>query len=309
MDPPTLRRFRIMRVFITGSTGYVGSAIVKAFLAAKHQVTGLARSPDKEAGLKAVGASPLRGDIKDPSTYQAAATEHDAIIHVAAEMGPQQVQADMTALQTLASAARAQRGKRCFIYTSGVWVLGDTAGKTAFEDASTSKPAALAAWRPSHEKILTEATTGDVAMMVIRPGVVYGGKAGIVSGFFQSAVSDGAASYIGTGENHWPLVHRDDLAQLYVIAAEKRAWGVFHGVDGQPMKVSEIARAASQAAGKGGKVKSVPLEEAKKKLGAYAETICMDQQIGTRRSTDLGWKPSRRSFADAAAEAFREWSA
>ncbi len=298
-----------MRVFITGSTGYIGAAVVKAFASAGHQVTGLVRSAEKEPLLKSLGATPLRGDVKNPATYQSAAAEHQALIHLATEYGPQAVAADMTALQALSTAARAKRDPRIFIYTSGVWVLGDTGGTTVSEDASTAKPAALVAWRPSHEKLLTEATTGGAAMAVIRPGLVYGGKAGLVSRFFESATKEGAAAYFGGGSNHWPLVHRDDLASLYVLAAEKQAWGVFHGVDGKPMTVADIARAASAAAGKGGKTRSIPIEEGRKTVGPLADALCLNQLVGTRRSAELGWKPTRASFADAAPAAFKEWAA
>jgi nucleoside-diphosphate-sugar epimerase len=298
-----------MRVFITGSTGYIGSATVQAFVAAGHQVTGMVHSPEKASAVTALGATPLIGDIKSPSTYQVAAVEHDALIHLAVEYSPQSVTADQAATQTLLAAARSQRGKRCFVYTSGVWVLGDTGGKAVDESAPTNKPAPVVSWRPSHEKFLTEATTGDVAMCVIRPGIVYGGKHGLVSHFFETAVKEGAAAYVGSGENHWPLVHRDDLARLYVIAAEKKAWGIFHGVDGQPTKVVEVARAASNAAGKGGKVRSVPVEEARKGMGGVADALCLDQRIVAKRSVDLGWKPTKESFVNGAGDAFKEWSA
>jgi nucleoside-diphosphate-sugar epimerase len=298
-----------MRVFITGSTGYLGSAVVKALVAAGHAVTGLVRSADKEAALKLLGGVALRGDLKEPTSYGNAAAEHDAIVHIGFEGGPNAASVDLTAVQTLTAAARTNRAKKSFVYTSGVWVLGDTAGKQVFEDGSVAAPAKIVAWRVGHEKMLTEATTGDLSVSVIRPGLVYGGKTGILSDLFQTAAKDGVVTYVGAGANHWPLVHRDDLAQLYRLAIEKRAWGILHGVDGRPMKVVDVATAASQAAGKGGKTKSMSVEEARKTMGPYADMLCMDQQIYARRSVELGWKPSRASFAEGAAAAFAEWKA
>lgn len=296
-----------MRVFITGGTGYVGSAIVRALVQAGHKVTGLVRSVEKEVVLRGLGAIPVRGDLKEPSTYRGIAVEHDAAIHAGFEYSEKAVEADKVAIETLLAAAKAGGGLRGVAYTSGVWVLGNTGDRPADEGASTAGAAPIVAWRPPHERLVLDAGRGNLATAVIRPGMVYGGKGGLVTQFFSSATKEGAAAYVGPGTNRWSLVHRDDLAQLYRLAIEKRARGVLHGVDGAPVTVADAARAASHAAGKGGATRSIPLEEARKQMGPMADALCLDQVVATRRSAELEWKPKHGSFLDGARAVFDEW--
>lgn len=298
-----------MRVFITGGTGYVGSAIVRALVQAGHRVTGLVRSAEKEAVLRGLAAIPVRGDIKEPSTYRGMAAEHDAAIHAGFEYSEKAVEADKVAIEILLAAAKAGGGLREVVYTSGVWVLGNTGDRPADEGASTAGAAPIVAWRPAHERLVLDAGRGNLATAVIRPGMVYGGKGGLVTQFFSSATEEGAAAYVGSGTNRWSLVHRDDLAQLYRLAIEKRTRGVLHGVDGAPVTVADAARAASHPAGKGGAARSIPLEEARKQMGPMADALCLDQVVATRRSAELEWKPRQGSFLDGVRAAFDEWRA
>ncbi len=163
------------------------------------------------------------------------------------------------------------------------------------------------AWRPAHERLVLGSTTETLATAVIRPGMVYGGKGGLVSSLFASAVNEGVVAYVGDGRNRWSLVHRDDLAVLYRLVLERRAREVFHGVDGVPARTAELARAAAEAAGKGGATRSVPLEEARKQMGPVADALVLDQVVVTRRAGELGWKPARRSFLESARAAYLEW--
>ncbi|MEP7177048.1 MAG: NAD-dependent epimerase/dehydratase family protein, partial [Gemmatimonadales bacterium] len=131
--------------------------------------------------------------------------------------------------------------------------------------------------------------------VVIRPAVVYGRGGGITAGFAQSARDEGAARYVGTGKNRWPLVHVDDLADLYLLALERAPAGtLLLGTAGTPRSVRELAEAASRGAGAGGRTASTPLEEARKTMGAYADALVLDQQATSRKAEELlGWHPSR----------------
>jgi len=179
-----------------------------------------------------------------------------------------------------------------FIYTSGVWVLGDTGGRVADETWPVN-PAALVAWRPAAEQLVLQASAQKVRSIVIRPAVVYGRGEGIPAGFVESARTHGAARYVGSGENRWPVIDVDDLADLYVRALEKAPAGtVLLAADGSAHRVKEIAEAASIGAGAGGRTESWPLEEARKTLGAYADALALDQQVSSERARAmLGWKP------------------
>ena len=294
-----------MRVFVTGATGYVGSAVVAALVRAGHQVSALSRSEARDGAVRALGARPVRGELGQLARLPVDEIDgHDAFVHAAVDygLGPP---ADREAVDVLLAAARNARRPVAFVYTSGVWVLGNTEGR-ATEDAPTAHPAEAVAWRVGHERAVLDAATPEVAASVVRPGIVYGEKRGLVSPWFEQAVTGGAARIVGEGRNRWPFVHRDDLAQLYVLAVERRARGVFHGVDGAAPTVLEAARAASAAAGRGD-VRTTPVEEARKAMGPMADALTLDQVVAGERSAELGWRPRHPPFPQSAAAAFREW--
>jgi nucleoside-diphosphate-sugar epimerase len=286
-----------MRIFLTGGTGYVGSAVAAALVRAGHAVTALNRSPEKDRALLHLGVTPVRGDLADSSTYERVAAAHDTLVHV----GFEDPEVDLIALETLIGAARAESGRH-LVYTSGTWVLGDTRGQVAYENTPLRSPARAVAWRGEHEQLVLLAADEGVTPSVIRPGLVYGGKGGLVSSYFATATDSGAAAYAGEGRNHLSLVYREDLAQLYRLVVEKRGWGIFHGVDGVPLIVEEVARAASEVVGAGGAIRSVPAR------GDVTEALCLDQKVGTRRAGELGWKPRYPSFLEGVHSAAAEWA-
>ena len=298
-----------MRVFVTGASGYIGSAVARELVRAGHEVTGLHHSEESAEIVRAAGATPVRGDMSDPATYAEAAAGHDVLIHLAADY-EDPMAADAAAVDTLIEAARSHMIRDAhLIYTSGCWVLGDTGGRSADEDFPPDHPAELVAWRPAHEeRVLGIPGEGsDLTGTVIRPGMVYGGGAGLVTPMFASVAEEGAARFVGDGENRWSMVHRNDLAILYLRVVEERASGIFHGVDGSPTRVVDVARAASEAAGAGAETRSVPVEEARESLGAVADALVLDQTLVTSRAQEVGWKPAHPSFVEGAGAAWREY--
>ncbi len=194
---------------------------------------------------------------------------------------------------------------RRLVYTSGCWLLGNTGDEPAAEDAATDPPE-LVAWRVGHEKRVLDAHSSKLTTAVVRPGLVYGGSGSLTAMLFTSAEEQGASAYIGEGRNHWSMVHRRDLARLYRLIVEESASGIFHGVDGHPVRVVDAAAAASEAAGAGGVTRSLALEDAREELGPIADALCMDQKLIGVHSAELGWKPELTSFPDHADEAYRE---
>jgi nucleoside-diphosphate-sugar epimerase len=294
-----------MRIFVTGGTGYIGSAVVGALVRAGHSVTGLARSPERAAHLETLGAQSVLGTLRTPAAYAAIATEQDASVHLGFESGAEASNADRTAVDTLLTAARAAGRPYAVVYTSGVLVLGPAGTSAAYEDAPTDR-AAFNIWRPGHERVVLAANSSAVTTVVIRPGWVYGGGEGVLADYFQSAWTQGAAAFVGEGRNRMPLVQREEVAALYRLALERRATGILHGVEGGTGTISDYAAAASRAAGKGGAVRSIPLDEAKRTLGPFAEAMCLDQWVGSRRAQSYGWNPGP-PFLDRPGEAFADW--
>jgi len=151
------------------------------------------------------------------------------------------------------------------------------------------------AWRQGVEDRVLAAAKQKIRTVVIRPAIVYGRGAGIPAGFVDSARKEGAAQFVGTGENRWPFVHVDDLADLYLLALEKASPGtLLLGVSGPAHSVRDVAVAASRGAGAEGRIRAWPLEEARKKLGPYADALVLDQQASGKRAQQLlGWRPHR----------------
>src|SRR5512138_1672613 len=134
-----------MQVFLTGATGYIGSAILEALLKGAHAVTALVRDGEKATELKARGVTPILGEMANPARWRDAAAGKEAIIHAAIDYGPGGIEGDRIALETFTKLA-----PPVFIYTSGNWVLGP-APEPVDESASTANPAQQSAWRVAHE--------------------------------------------------------------------------------------------------------------------------------------------------------------
>jgi nucleoside-diphosphate-sugar epimerase len=186
-----------------------------------------------------------------------------------------------------------------FIYTSGVWVLGST-GDTMADEQTPVNPTPLVAFRPAIEQEVLGYKNRGVRAIVIRPALVYGRGGSIPRMIVQSAKESGAARYVGNGQNRWPFVDVDDLAQLYTLAVEKAAAGsLYNAASGSAYRVNEVAEAASIGAGANGKTQSLPLEEARKMMGPFADALVLDQQVsGEKAKKELGWLPRAESILD-----------
>ena len=292
-----------MRIFLTGGTGYIGAAVLDAFVRAGHHVDALVRNSEKAERVQARGATPLLGDAADPSTYADAAAAADVVVLAAAEASPRGVKVDATTIDTVLSTP--VRPGRVVIYTSGVWVLGPA--PASVDETAPLHPIEHVAWRPAHEARVLDAATAGWRAIVIRPGIVYGGSSGIVGDLLKDA-SNSLIRVVGSGDNHWPLVYDRDLADLYVrTATNPQASGVYHANDEGDETVNEIVKAISEHAKTQPSVRHVPLSEAKKKLGTYAEALALDQIVRSPRARALGWNPSLHSVSGNAARLFEEW--
>lgn len=278
-----------MRVFLTGATGYIGSAVAGRLQAAGHEVSGLARSDGSAAKLRSWGIHCVRGEFSDTASVRGAARAADGVISTATTYDPA---IDGPAIDAMLDAL-AGTGKP-MLYTSGVWSHGDTGGRVV-DESSPPNPAELVRWRQAVEERVLQAAGREVRSIVIRPAIVYGLGGGIPAGFVDSARKEGAARYVGTGDNHWPFVHVEDLADLYLLALEKAPPGtLLLGVSGPSYRVRDVAAAASRGAGAGGKILGWPLQDARQALGPYADALALDQQASGKRAQELlGWHPHR----------------
>jgi nucleoside-diphosphate-sugar epimerase len=280
-----------MKVFVTGASGYIGSVVARKLRDFGHHVTGLARSEASAARLETAGVHPVRGDLRDTSTVLRAAREADAAIHLAQEYSPEGAALDRRLVDTVLEEFRLTG--RPFLYTSGIWVLGDTGGREADESWALN-PTPLVAWRPAHEQLVLEAQ--GPRGVVIRPAVVYGRAGGIV-GEFQKQGREGVVRYVGSGENRWPFVHVEDLAALYVLALQAPAGSLYFASVGPSIAVKDVARAAALATG--AVVESIPIDVARRTMGPVADALCLDQLISSRKAMhELGWTPTAKSLQE-----------
>jgi nucleoside-diphosphate-sugar epimerase len=292
-----------MRIFLTGGTGYIGSAVLDGFVRARHHVDALVRNSEKAAQVQARGANPVLGDLATPATYADAAAAADGIVLAGYEYSARGVQVDATVIDTVLSTPGAPG--RFLIYTSGVWVLGSA--PSPVDESASRNPIELVAWRPAHEDRVLNAATAGWRTVVIRPGVVYGGSRGIVGDLLKDA-SNSLIRVVGSGDNHWPLVYCRDLADLYVrIASNPSASGIFHANDEADETVNDIVAALSDHAKTKPSVRHMPLPEARQKMGPYADALALDQRVRSPRARALGWQPTLKSVGGNAARLFEEY--
>ncbi len=288
-----------MRVFITGATGYIGTAVTSALIHAGHEITALAR-PGSEAGaLERAGVKIVRGELSELQNLCDVVGVHDAVIHTAADRSAPAA-ADRAVLDALLPIEELR-----IIYTSGVWVFGNT-GDEAVDEASPVNPIKMVEWRPGHEeRVLQQATERGA---VIRPGCVYGGRQSLLSGWFAAAVNNDPLDLIGHGVNRWAMVYLDDLADLYLKVLEEEAIGLFHAIDDTRATLGQVAKAIIEGAGGSSSViRYRPLEEIEKEMGPFAEALALDQHVSSAltRAT-LHWEPSV-SFLHSMERQWEEW--
>jgi nucleoside-diphosphate-sugar epimerase len=234
-----------MRVFITGATGFIGSAIAAELIAGGHEVVGLARSDDAAAALIVAGAEPHRGDLEDLDSLRAGAAAANGVIHCAFNHDFVNVsresagEADQSAVRALGEALEGTG--RPLVITSGTALVSPGRVATEHDAGAASGPAA---GRVVSERIALSLADRGVRPAVVRlPPSVHGkGDYGFVPALIDIARSRGVSAYIGDGTNRWPAVHRLDAAHLFCLAVEKAPAGaVLHGVGEEGMPTRTIA--------------------------------------------------------------------
>jgi nucleoside-diphosphate-sugar epimerase len=304
-----------MRIFLTGATGYLGHALLEAFVRAGHDVTTLVRDNEKAARVAARGAHPVIGNLAEPESYRAAADAQDGYVHAAYEQESiRSAAVDRASLDVLLAAARRPRtvgasvpSSRFFIYTSDMAVIGRTSEPVG-EEAPVN-PIPHLSWRSHHEALVIEAGEPHLRTIVVRPGVVYGSGGGVVGGLLKAA-SNGLVRVVGDGSNHWPLVYDRDLADLYTrLAVSPDATGVYHANDEADERVNDIVSAIASHVAMRPDVRHVPMDEARVRMGPFADALSLDQVVRSPRARALGWTPVVRSVSSNVPRLLEEWRA
>jgi nucleoside-diphosphate-sugar epimerase len=285
-----------MRIFLTGATGFIGSALVPELIQAGHQVIGMTRSDAGAQALKAAGAEPHRGTLEDVESLKRGAEKADAVIHAAFDHDfsrfAENCEKDKRAIAALGSVLTGS--DRPLLITSGTGVGSGDHGEAASEDVfNTSHPNP----RIGSEIAANALLDAGVNVSVMRlPQVHNPLKQGLITPLIAIAKEKGAVAYVGEGRNRWPAGHLSDVVRLYRLAIEKAQAGArYHAVGEEGVSSRDIA----ESLGRGLElpVVSIGAEQAQAQFGWMALFVGMDMPASSALTqARLGWRPTGPSL-------------
>jgi len=291
-----------MRVFVTGASGWIGSAVVPELIGAGHEVVGLARSDASAAALIAAGAEVRHGSLDDLDTLRSAAAESDGVVHLAFKHDvafsggfADAADADRRAIETFGEALAGSG--RPLVIASGL--AGLNTGALATEETMPD-PDSPAGHRTLSERAALALASSDVRSSSLRlPPTVHGaGDAGFMAMLVGVARDKGVSGYIGDGANHWPAVHRADAARLFRLAVESAPAGtVLHAAAEQGVPLRDVAEAIG--CGLGVPVVSVDPADAGEHFGWLGTFLGFDVLASSDRTRELlGWEPTHQGLVE-----------
>ncbi|NYH43820.1 nucleoside-diphosphate-sugar epimerase [Micromonospora jinlongensis] len=287
-----------MRVFVTGASGHLGSAVVPELLSAGHEVTGLARSDTSAAAIEKLGAQVRRGDLSDLDVLREEANASDGVIHLAFRHDlmvdgdlPGAAKADLDALTAIADGL-AGSGKP-LVGTGGtaMLVMGGVVGRAGTERDTFPS----GGYRIDAENFVADLATSGVRSSIVRLApTVHSSldRNGFITAIIAAARRKGCAAYVGEGTNRWPAVHTLDAAALYRLALEKAPAGTrLHGADDEGVPFQQIAAAIGDNLGI--PVRSISPVEADDHFGFLGSFVQIDNPTSSAITRELlGWTPT-----------------
>ncbi|MFF4314351.1 SDR family oxidoreductase [Streptomyces sp. NPDC001507] len=278
-----------MRVFVTGASGHIASAVIPELLNAGHEVVGLARSENSAAAVKALGAEVRRGDLADPDGLRAAAADSDAVVHLAF---------DHTAMAA-GDMAGAAATDRTVVQVFGEALAGTGKALLGVGMGHGDGNEHLGAAYSANPRIATGRLFGELAEQGVRavlvgiPPVVHSARdrSGFLPMLIRIARATGVSGYAGDGSNQWSAVHTLDLARLYRLALEKAPAGAeLHAAAEEGVAVRAIAEAIGRRLGV--PAESVPEDRRAEHFGFFGAFVSLDVPVRSGRTRELlGWEP------------------
>lgn len=280
-----------MRVFVTGASGFVGSAVVQELVRAGHAVTGLARSEASARNISAMGAKVLRGDLEDLASLMEGAAGADGVIHTGFNHDfskyKDNCEKDRQAIETMASTLNGS--DRPLIITSGIGLLSLGRPSTEEDRVSESNPNPRAASELAAQAMIDRGA--NISVVRLPPSVHGAGDHGFVPMLINMAKEKGVSAYIGEGLNPWSAVHRFDAARLYRLALEKATKGAwYHGVAEEGLAFRQIAEVIGRRLNMA--VESKTGEDITRHFTWFAHFAAMNARSSSERTRKiLGWQP------------------
>jgi nucleoside-diphosphate-sugar epimerase len=305
-----------MQVFVTGATGFIGSAVTEELMAAGHSVTALARTEAAAKKLSAKGIQPISGGLDDMDSLRKAAAAADGVIHLAFMHGPSQIpfvqrmgvifggiagrflkvaaEADRRAIDTFGDALKGSGRPLVTTFgTMGLSHVGFRASRPATEEDEPDPLSAGIARAKTEETVEALASLGVRATMVrLAPSVHGEGDTGLVPQLIGIARKKGRFAYVGDGQNRWPAVHRRDAARLFRLALEKGVAGSrYHGVGDEGIPFRSIAETIGRQLSI--PVESISAKDATRAFSWFGDFAATDNPSSSRITRDqLGWEPA-----------------
>ena len=282
-----------MRVFVTGATGFIGTALTRELLDNGHSVLGLTRSEDGAKALKAAGADVHRGNIDDLESIRTGAAGADAVVHLAFNHDfsdfAKVCDTDRRVIETIGTTLAGSN--RLMVITSGTAMAAATPGKLATEDGPTLSSKQFP--RVASEETANSFADRGVRVAIVRlPQVHDTRRAGLITYAIQIARQKGEVVYVGEGRNRWAAGHLSDTARLYRLALEKtKSHAIYHAVGEEGVAAKDIAEAVAH--GMKLPLRSITADEAAAQLGFLAHFAAWDMPASsTITQKALGWTPT-----------------
>jgi nucleoside-diphosphate-sugar epimerase len=285
-----------MKVFMTGASGYIGGTVADSLIKAGHSVTGLARTEDTAAKLRAHGIEPVRGDLSSHSLVRSAARAADAVFNCANADDPFVVAA---IVEGLAGSGKA------FLHTSGSSIVGDkAAGKASpkiHHEDTPLEPLPEKIQRVAVDRAVLASAAQGVRSVVLCPCLIYGQGRGAnsdsiqVPNLIRQAVRSGIPRYIGAGENIWSTVHIDDVAGAYLLALDAARAGSFYFIENGEASLKSIVESIARLLGGKRSPESWSIDEAVAEWGPQAAWFSLggNSRVSAEKARKmLGWSPA-----------------
>lgn len=292
-----------MKVFVTGATGFVGSAAVRALISAGHDVTGLVRDKGKAAPLEQLGMRAVIGEMLEPATYLEAAAQADAVVN-AAQFGvsgrvtkrkvAQINHADEVMTTALAGGCLEQG--TTFVYTNGCFAYGDH-GNAWIDETTPLHPSPMGVGHARMVAELERLRGQGLKAVVLTAGFVYG-SGGLFKGSFYDTLQKGQLRVFGSGQNYWSMVHVDDLAEAFALSLTAPS-GSYNVVDDAPLRLRELVDTLTDLTERA-RVGGVPPWLLGLLIGppVVASLTTSFRVRNDKVKAELGWKPRYGSFRE-----------
>ena len=285
----------VMKVFLTGATGYVGSAVLARLLTDGHEVVAHARSVESADRLLP-GAVPAIGELTDAGWLREHVDHSDGVIHTASPNDATSEAFDTAFLDAVLPILAGS--DRPLVHTGGTWIHGSGIG---IDENTPANPPPIVAWRPAVLDRVRAAASDGIRTVMIAPANIYGDGGGIPAMLAYGPTTEDSepALLVVGGDQHLANVHRADIAALYTLALTDAPAGSYYlGANRDSPTMTEIAKAVSVARGLDGRIAPERLEESRQRLGPFADAVLIDAQIDCQRAHNLGWRPSGPSLLD-----------